>query len=217
MLSNINYSLVEMMIGVLTVIIGILTVFILAVTSGFVWWYARWAKKQTKALMEASIFDATTRINERLTGTMHYRWRVYLHAQFMRQLVAAAKEKLGTDYVSIVEGQERINVSKVLSDLEEGEKKLSEFNEALRIRVAEHTGLTIPTDVSSLDAVEGVLTDFDLIAIPFCLGYELGRKVALAYEPVLRSTAPKLLPFVAIQTKLRGQKTQLIKAHIYIF
>ena len=211
MLGIMNYSSAVIMIAESRLIIDISTVVILAVTAGLVWWYARWAKKQTKALIESNVFDATHRINERLTDPMHYRWRVYVHAQFMQQLVAAAREILGGEYITSVDGKETVNVSKVLRELTEDDLKLGRFNEALRIRVAEYTGFT-STDASSLDAVEGVLTDFDLIAIPFCMGYELGRKVALAYEPILRSTAAKLLPFVAIQTKLRGQKDPTYKS-----
>ena len=65
----------------------------------------------------------------------------------------------------------------------------------------------------ALDIAENTLADFDLLAIPFSLDIEAAKEAAKVWEPILRDTAPALLPFVAIQRKLRGEAGQDYKKH----
>lgn len=190
---------------------------ILAVTACLVFVYARAASEQTKALTQANTFNATTRVNERFTDPFHYRLRTYLHTEFMNDLVSATEKTLDRKYIASEANNETIDVAKVIAELEEDQDKLHDFNKTLRDKPAGFPGYTGILDASTLDAVEVVLMDFDLIALPFSLGYEAGKILAEAYKPVLSAIAPKILPFVAIQRKLRGSKDPTYKGfYLYL-
>lgn len=158
---------------------------------------------QTNELQQANTFSAITRVNERLTRLKNYKIRGYLHAGFMDHLVAATREVLGLEYVSEHNKSGTVNIRKVLSDLREDSNKVVEFNTRLDLQPALFRGVT-SIDMSALDAVEQTLMHFDMIALPYSLKIESAEKLAQAYEPVLRRTASAILPFVAIQLKLRG-------------
>jgi hypothetical protein len=58
---------------------------------------------------------------------------------------------------------------------------------------------------SPLANVEGVLADLNVLGISCRLGIEAADRVAKEYEPVIRNTAPFLLPFVKKQRELRNE------------
>lgn len=89
-------------------------------------------------------------------------------------------------------------------DLQEAAKEkpltTKDFNHALQIQErALPEGMYCP-----LKNAEEVLADFNVLGISCRLGIEAARRVAEEYEPVIRKTAPFLLPFVRTQRQLRG-------------
>jgi hypothetical protein len=62
-------------------------------------------------------------------------------------------------------------------------------------------------DTTALTALESVLADFDLIAVPHSMAIEAAKEVAVQYQPIFQSTAASLLTFVAIRRRLKGDST----------
>lgn len=204
------WSIIQKGIMVVPVFLGMVQTIALVVTAIIVGLYTREtyklrkeARDQTKELKQANTFNAITRVHERLANFESYKIRGYLHAGFIDHLVLAASKLLENKYVSGIGKQAKVDVSKVLDELREDNDQLLKFNAELDSHPASFRGYR-SIDVSALDAVEQTLVDFDLIAIPYSLGINSAKKLAEAYEPVLRRTSTAILPFVAIQLMLRG-------------
>jgi hypothetical protein len=114
---------------------------------------------------------------------------------------------LGIEYITSEGEVDQVNVAKVLKDLSEDKNKNLEFYQNLRAQPSSVDG------VNAVEAVEWVMLDFDLVALPLYLGIESAREVAEAYRIVFEATAREILPFVAIQKKLRGTSDPKYKMH----
>jgi len=122
-------------------------------------------------------FDAVTRIHERLASETSYKLRRYLHTHF-EDLLCSVENKLH----------------------QSSDKTVEDFNQSL------YTIQNVVDNYSALDAVEMILMDFDILAVPFWLKIKSARKCAKAYFPVLLHTARVLMPFIGIQQQLRRKQ-----------
>jgi hypothetical protein len=165
------------------------------------------AKKQVEAVREANKFAALTRIHETMSDRRSYAIRRYLRREFPADLTRACMEAFNknytTDFHTLLNDQ----------DLEkERDTILSIFNYALRTRNVSGNDFNF----NALEAVEWTLLDYDIIALPLYNRIESAEEVAKIYGPVLISTAPNILPFVAIQWKLRGEDHAYKKAYLWL-
>jgi len=122
-------------------------------------------------------FDAVTRIHERLASETSYKLRRYLHTHF-------------EDLLCSVESEFYQSPDKTVEDFIQSLNKIQ----------------NVVDNYSALDAVEMILMDFDILAVPFWLKIESAQKCAKAYTPVLLHTARVLMPFIGIQQQLRRKK-----------
>jgi hypothetical protein len=106
----------------------------------------------------------------------------------------------GKEYV-LKEGENiQVNMKRVLGELDEDEMKHQQFTESLKEK---ETGIP---GINALEAIEWTMNDLDMVALPFFLNVEPAKKIAEVYRSVFYATAKIILPFVAIQKKLRGEK-----------
>jgi hypothetical protein len=95
-------------------------------------------------------------------------------------------------------------IVKMLAEREEPERSLDEleaFNHALR---GKGDGAITSLGISHLEAVDRVLADIDIFAIPYKEGNRAAKKLAESYKLMLKRIAIPMLPYVAIQIGLRG-------------
>jgi hypothetical protein len=59
-------------------------------------------------------------------------------------------------------------------------------------------------ETDALEVVEQTLLTFDLLAVPDWMQVAVTNELARFHVSVLRNTAPMILPFVALQIRLRG-------------
>jgi uncharacterized protein YoxC len=182
------------------------TLIVLLATLIFVFINTRINHRLKKETIEANIFNALTKIHDTISNDKSYTMRRYLHdKRFSIGLVTATREVCGKAFIEV----DKIDVDKVLVNLNEDNKKREKFNEELYKQ--EFTFTDTERVVNPLDIVEKVLADFDSIAIPYYEGIEAAKKSAGAYNGVLLRTYPIILPFIAIQIKLRGKSDKEYK------
>lgn len=186
-----------------------LMAYVLAVTAGMVWKYAaetqklrELTKKSNEMLRQSTEFSALIEIHQQLGSRPTYRLRRLLYTEFDERLGAAVKESLDAGYL---DNNDRVKIDAILERLSANSEKLHRFNKKLRMNP-----YPLPTpkgkeDVTFLEIVERTLLPFDAIAVPFCEGIESAARAAVLYRPILERTAGHIIPFVAIQIKLRGE------------
>ena len=154
-----------------------------------------------RKIQQANDFSVVSAVYARLNEEKSYKARRYLYSDFDQHLAEAAIKIC--DHECVVNGH--VVVEKVLLHVEENREKEKDFNNAL------DKNQNVVADMSSLDAVERVLIDFDLIAIPYSKSNASAFLAAEAWEPVLRKTSKKILPFLSIKRKLRGKSDRSYK------
>lgn len=160
-------------------------------------------EQQTKRFSEGQFIDALVHVHQCIQSPESHQARRFLYESFNNKSVnnwlwlAASKTPHLKDYVTKnKEGLTGIDVLKLLQGLQSSGATLRQFTDNLRSR--DERG------VSPLDQFERVVTDFDIIAIPYLQGVQVMEKVATSYKDILESTAEMILPFVAIERQLRG-------------
>ncbi len=138
----------------------------------------RTAQHQTKCQVDAHTFDAITRVHQLLSSPDAIRRRRWLFEYFEEDLRNALAEQ------GVAGGTTQ------------------DLNRALEAR---SRNLQNAKYYDPLANVEGVLADLNVLGISCRLGIEAARRVAEEYEPVIRNTAPLLLPFVREQRNRRGE------------
>ena len=127
---------------------------------------------------QANTFSTLTAVHETLANDDRIAVRRYILSDFRPHLNSAAADVLGSSYV-VDRGEDRVDVPRVLRGVGRDQDKLHQFTRALS---AQTTGLPL---VGAMDAVERVLNDFDLLAIPVFLGIDHTEKAATAYRAPL--------------------------------
>ena len=153
---------------------------------------------------QANIFSTLAAVHETLAADDRIALRGYIHTDFRSHLNSAVRDVLGDQYM-VDQGEERVDVSKVLAGLTCDHAKHHQITRSLS---AQTTGLLM---LGAMDAVDRALNDFDLLAIPVSLAVEHAKALAVAYRDPIESTAIEILPYVAIQRQLRG--TPSYRAH----
>jgi len=178
--------------------------FIFAITLLGVFWYAweafkqrKITGKQTDLFRQANMFSALVTTHERLTNETSYRIRGFIYKEFPEYLRETVKNVFGEQFCTSVSEEKRVNVSKVLKELRRDTVQRENFHERL------NSYFTPVKGIRALEAVERILLDFDIIAIPFYMKIEAAKTVAEAYRPVIEAIAKEVLPFIAIQEILR--------------
>jgi hypothetical protein len=184
-----------------------------------IWWYTletkrlrKEAGKQVEISNDQTKMDTLEKIHATMAQRESYLLRGKLHLYFQEHLVEATQATLGSEYLAIGRnGALAASVEKVLAKTQQSsENVLREFNKELQER-----GPYIGT-VSAHEAVERILSDFDIISLPVWMGVKSAFEVAEVYKPVLRSTAELILPFVAIQRSLREHDSQYKEHYLYL-
>jgi hypothetical protein len=152
------------------------------------------AEKQTEGLRQSRDFDSITRIHKTLAKIESYKAREYINNRCLKDLKKAFKEKTKGQIIENPSEFERA-VELVFEGIPE--KDIPEFKRVVK---------NVSKESEPIDLVNRVLVDFDIIALPIHMGVEPETtwKLAKAYKEVLRNTAKALIPFVDIQTRLRG-------------
>ena len=176
--------------------------------------------KQLISIKQANTFDLFTKIHETLNKDRSYQNRAYLHEDFTECLYDVIVElnennKLW-NFDLMKDNEKEVDPYKVESNLiipeNEEEREKNQKKMLLQFREKLKSKSTSVKNVDALQAAEMTLLDFDKIAVPYCVGNRSAKTIAKAYQPVIEKTAPILLPFVAIQVKLRG-KDDCYKRH----
>ena len=175
-------------------LLTLLQILVLVATAAIVFWYTRethllrkQTEKQVRLLREADVFNSLTRIQEQIQKEDSRKARRFVQREAHWNL-RTALNKIQTGYTS----PEYLNIDKILGELSENHEQLNEFTQFLR------------TTDNTLDQIELVLADFDLLAIPYVLGNKSVDILAEQYRSILTSTAPVLLQFIVVQKKLKG-------------
>jgi hypothetical protein len=150
-----------------------------------------------RQMKEANYLSLIAAIHARFNDSPSYECRCYIFNQFDQHLADVTEKIFGPS--SVTSG--RVNIEWFINNLDEDPTKEKELNEEL-MNIA--SGVNT---LSALTAVEHVLLDFDLIAVPFCDGNATAHTAAHSFEPLLRQTSELILPFIAIKMKLRGPKS----------
>lgn len=173
-----------------------------------------------KSTKQATSFAALTQVHQQLASESSRKRRRLLHHCFEnqfkdvlkrihivknekdRKLVVAGERKSSENdnNTTWVFKQEEIGVDNLMeticqkSDLTGIVDGTKVFNEALCRLDCEFAG----DKQKASEVVEGVLADFDVLALPVFEKIVAAQKAAEAYAPVLERTAIKILPFVAM-------------------
>jgi hypothetical protein len=146
-------------------------------------------------IKEANSFSLIAILHARFNDSPSYECRGYLFDKFGQDLAEAAVTVFGKD--SAPSGF--VDIDWILENVDEDPDKERDLNSKLKIPSCVGT-------MTALQAVERVLLDYDLLAVPFCDGNVAVRSAARAFKPQLQQTSEIILLFVAIKMKLRGQK-----------
>ncbi len=206
-----------------TNLLQIINTLILAATAGIVFWYAKETKRlreaadrqvgkaseQLEDLRQANILDATETIWKVMSNPKGSQMRAYIYYDFPGDLAHAAGTHLGPEFVDGTPGMalSRVKIDKVLRDVKENPAQRTSFERQLTATVPSGKPFT------ALEAVESTLRDFDIIALPVYLGVGSAKQLAAAYRSDLQRTADAVLPFVAIEKRLRGSSDPDYKKH----
>ena len=171
---------------------------ILAITAGIIWWYTRETQKLRRATEETvrlsredHLFATLTAVHHRLTHSDEWKHRGFLHAEF-DLLFERALGMLSHHFQCWQGIQNGLWTRETMKHLWGMEDQIPRF----------HAALSGP----ALEAVEHTLLSFDVLSIPVCEGLESARRAADAYRDLIARTAPHILPFVALEGTLRGNK-----------
>jgi len=157
---------------------------------------------QHKQSQDVSNFEALTRIHETISNEYSCAMRRCVYDKnFAIAIATATREELGYEFVKGTDNG-KVDIKKILEDLQDSNDNKSKFGK--RLGKEENFPPVIGKIVSALEVVEKVLSDFDAIAIPYYEGIPQAKNAAKVYEDVLLGTFKNILPFVAIQYKLRG-------------
>ena len=176
-----------------------MSTFILFLTLVVLCYYAWCTKVLAQQQIESNKFSALTSIHERMARGRTK--RLSLHNYFRERLVNAVKSVLGTEFVGPqgVDMGRLVACPKLPSDVRTFNNQLDQKE---MVKPALPAG-GMPTYDNALETVESVLTDFDIIALPFWEGIPAATTTLKAYGNVIENTAPLVLPFVLIQMRLR--------------
>jgi hypothetical protein len=159
-------------------------------------------RQQTEQARQASEFAAYTRIHELLSNETSRRTRGHLYVGFYQVLAAAVENTLGSGAGH--RGVPGVNIRWILDNVQ----AQSARHEQLSMLLADPAQLDPPylwhPPVDFLGVAESVLLDLDMIAGPLYRGNRAVEEAARLYRTVIERTAPSLLPFVAVQMRLRG-------------
>jgi len=141
-------------------------------------WYAWTTRQQWVSQRQALEFDAFARYAQHHNSQRSYLMRRFIHRDFEKVLNRVLTAKSQTDWT------------------------VDTFNRALAEE--KNTG----GDFDTLEAVECVMLDFDMLAVPVVgLKSESAMRIAEAYRPVFAAVIKKILLFLQIQAALRPGKT----------
>jgi hypothetical protein len=148
--------------------------------------------------------NAFAKAHEVLADRLSYEIRRYIYTGFAGDLVSAVQNTLklqpdnDTGKIDTKKVLQSLSLKPDRAILQAFIEKLGEQSTTIKHPIKDNK------KVSALEAVEWALLDFDMIAVPSCMRVGAAKEVAKAYKPVLERTAEDILPFVAIQGKLRG-------------
>ena len=190
----------------MNIVFEIAKITLLLVTAGLLVWYTietyrlrKIAVEQADTAIQTHLFSALATIHKQLSNVEQRSLRRYIYKTFPKDLATAVEKVLGNTYVSEdSEGNKCINIKNLL-DVRADSTKLEALNQNL-----EEKRISTYENYSSLSAVESVLTEFDIIALPFDNKIESAIGAAKVWKGVLSKTAKSILPFVILQKKLRG-------------
>ncbi|MEK7280781.1 MAG: hypothetical protein AAB037_00310 [Chloroflexota bacterium] len=185
----------------------------LVVVTLFYAWRTHNLVKETK---EANTLHALAEIHKTIDNPQSFRMREYLLTDFSAHLAETTKDVLGDEYLT-KEGM--VDMDRMLKDLEENKSKQDAFIIIMRTLHLKAKNPLEQASFSARDAVEHILLDFDMVAIPvsyrqpYSEGIEAAWEAAKAYKSIFERSALHILPFVAIQQALRGTKDTEYKWH----
>ena len=170
----------------------------LVVTMFLLFFYTYYTMKIAKQTHSASVFNAIATITKQHNSQKSYRSRRHLNDPMCLAALNASLEEIDKTVEWIKEG--KINIDTVLktNKLNSSEDKLIKFNSNMKPHVSRRR-------IDWLEAIEGVLLDFDLIALPMEQKLKIAKELAEVYQSVFEKTADILLPFIAIQKRLRSR------------
>ena len=148
---------------------------------------------------KANAFNTIVLAYDRIANPRSYALRGYLHEGFVTDLSEVvqkieilAPKKLFTDG--------KFNCAAVES-VHEDRKALGELHRLLQGK----QGVTVNGEqFNALQVVELVLQDFDFLAIAYAEDIHGADRLTELWRPVFSATADKVVPFVAIERRLRG-------------
>ena len=188
---------------------------ILLLTAGVVAWYTLETKKlreesakQTKLIKEANQFSAfgvySRLIDKRKCELRDYVERVFSDnlVMYVTQMSHEARFHYLRGCISSGPPKQGVEVGQVIEKLHEDLRAQARLNHIMKDYIVISDGLD---KVSALEAVDGVLHDFGAVALSFQMGMAGMKEVELAFEHEFIRTAKSLLPYVAIQTVVRGK------------
>ena len=186
----------------LGIIISFIQTFAILGTGFAILWYTMETYLLRKKSEETHWFSLFERVHNRLSHPDAVKNRRFLIESFCKILANAMPPIFGK-YYGTEKGETIIKVDEILRDTRSGKghhEKLRTFN----LRLYDKMDLS---GTRALVAIESVLSDFGLLALPACEGIESAFQVAKAYRPVLKKSAQYILPFIACQRLLRGDLT----------
>jgi hypothetical protein len=181
------------------------TLRVLALTAGLLAWYACETYRLRKSTEESNTFSALARIHEGLSNDLSYRLRGLLHSTAYCDQLTKAMSEVEVLKSCVQDG--RVSAAAIAKLLDgkwaREDEALRRFNEQLdKVSIDLKPG----QDNSALSVVERVLLSLDAIALPATLKINSAQEATKAYKPIFEKTARHILPFVAIQMRLRGDR-----------
>jgi len=155
------------------------------------------AERTAKATAEANTFSALTTIHQQLENHDSRTLRRFVIEEARTRLGEALANNVGETYVTGASPNRTVLLERVLNTLQSNDEMATAFLAALNRSAGQ----------SALVAIESVLADFDLIAVPHSLGIDAAQVAAETYKPIFEHTRRPLLEFVAIRRKLTGDST----------
>ena len=151
-----------------------------------------------KDASEDYAFSAITEVCKTLGSVRPYKLRGYLHRRFDQELRQAVTATVGEQFVN---RQKRIDTAKIVGELHANEGQLNDLNTELNNRFI---GVGTNSEATALETVETTLFSFDSVAFGTFEGLPSAQWAARVYRSAFQGTAEHILPFVALQMKLRG-------------
>jgi len=158
---------------------------VLTITAVIVLWYAWETRKLAKEAADSNTLHAVAVIGDRFTGETTQK--------NLRFLTSTDFWDLGFNRMKEFRDKYRNTPEKKKNRL----ILLEEFTSDLRTTTLREYG------TNCLDAIEGMLTDIEMIAIPLSLHVKAAEKLAESYRSLIERTSESLLLFVEIERELR--------------